>query len=174
MKYFFLILLSTYLLFAIGCQEIRPGMLTEELRIMKGWERPKETMKIRYTKYEIWLYVNNYIDNIVFIKGEKVIERRKYSPSDNIWETVREWVLFAERDPIYRRNIDEKVENIINEKLVLTMKPVEVKMAWGVPVSTKTDLSKYGSTEEWTYQRSPYQTTKVVFTNGILTEISEE
>lgn len=158
----------------LSCQEISQGMTTDELVLSLRWGKPKDSMKIRDTNYEIWRYVSGYIDNVLFIKDGKVIDFKKYSPSDNIWETVRQWVLYTEREPVYRRGLDEHVDDIINQQLRIGMQTFEVRLAWGLPKEIRSHLSKYGGQEVWLYQRTPYQTNRLVFTNSTLTEITSE
>jgi len=170
----FIILLMLFGFIMLSCEEISQGMTTDELFLSLRWGKPKEAMKIRDTKYEIWWYVSGYIDNIVFIKDSKVIDSKKYSPSDNIWETVRQWVLYVEREPVYRSGFDEHVNNIIKQQLQIGMQSFEVCLSWGPPKEIISNLSKYGGQEVWLYQRTPFQTNRLMFTNGVLTEISAE
>jgi hypothetical protein len=158
----------------LNCREISPGMTTDELFLSLRWGKPKEAMKIRDTKYEIWWYVSGYIDNILFIKDGKVIDSKKYSLSENIWETVRQWVLYVEREPVYRRGLDDHIDDIINQRLRIGMQTFEVRLSWGSPKEIISNLSKYGGQELWLYQRIPFQTNRLMFTNSVLTEISTE
>jgi len=156
----------------ISCQDIQKGMTTDELILSNAWGKPKDSMTIRGTKYEIWYYVRGYIDTIVFVREGKVVGSKKYSPADIIWGTARQWVLYTERDQVYRRNIDEQIQNIIDQKLVVGMPQLDVRFSMGEPRDRKTYLSKYGNREEWLYRINPYQATRLVFTNGVLTEIA--
>jgi hypothetical protein len=156
----------------ISCQDIQKGMTTDELILSHTWGKPKDSMAVRGTKYEIWYYVQGYIDTIVFVNDGKVVGSKKYSPSDSIWGTVKQWVLYTERDHVYRRNIDEQIDNIIDQRLVIGMPQLDVRFSFGEPRDRKTYLSKYGNREEWLYRITPYQVTRLVFTNGVLTEIA--
>lgn len=170
MKYCRIILIAVSC-FIGACQEIHLGMTSDELTTVQGWGKPQESTRIIDTKYEVWWYNSAYIDHLIFLKGDEVIGHRKYSPYEKIWETVKQWVLYVEREPLYRDKIAGYLDDIINQRLRIGMATSEVRLSWGAPKKVDSYLSKYGNREEWFYEKSLYEGTSLIFTNDILTEI---
>lgn len=153
----------------LGCQDVSIGRDGAELITSDAWGRPKDILKVE--SYELWLYEFSNIDSIIFLKNSRVIGQIKASVQEKVWSIAQTWTQHANRSEAYRLSLDKHVQDMLQHNLRIGMTPEEVRLAWGYPKEMRTYDSKYGIRQKWIYQSGAYETTELVFTNRVLTDI---
>ena len=168
-----------------GCQEINPGMTAQELTSPRYWGPPTDTLLLTGgpqgrpvggtstppEKYEIWFYERSGVDYLVFIKAGSILGYRKYSPTEEAWQSAKVWVAEVIRSEAITAHLEEHLSDIINQRLKFGISREAVRLSWGKPSEVKKYYDKYGNREEWFYQRGfGASRERLVFTNGALTD----
>ncbi|GAG10904.1 unnamed protein product, partial [marine sediment metagenome] len=118
---------------------------------------------------QIWYYLTSGVENIVFLKNDRVIGQIKSGSQEKMWQIAKRWIAYARKHPEYQANIEEYISDITHRKLRVGMTREEICLAWGNPLNITYLPPQYALKEEWVYEETPYQKTILTFEKNCLT-----